>query len=175
MSLRLLHPGCGFAVLPDWLQTATEVRLDIDDDCKPDIKASITDMGEIGEFDIIYTTHTLEHLYQYDVAKALSEFYRVLKPGGVAFVIVPDVEGVQCNNEVLYESPAGPICGLDLYYGLTSYVQANPYYAHHTAFVKETMEAQLKAAGFEVPSVQRLPDYNLMGVGKKPDESNSGV
>ena len=62
MSLRLLHPGCGFAVLPDWLQTATEVRLDIDDDCNPDIKASITDMGEIGEFDIIYTTHTLEHL-----------------------------------------------------------------------------------------------------------------
>ncbi len=168
MKGTLLHPGCGFEPLPEWLNGAVETRLDIDEDCKPDIVASITDMGEIGEFDLIYTSHTLEHLYQYDVEKALKEFHRVLKSGGMAFIMVPDVEGVTCNNDTLYVSQAGPICGLDLYYGLTSYVQQNPYYAHHTAFVKETMESQLKAAGFDVVTVKRLPDYNLMGVGKKP-------
>ena len=171
MSARILHPGCGNEPLPEWLKNGTEVRLDIDENCNPDINASITDMGEIGEFDLIYTCHTLEHLYQYDVEKALSEFYRVLKPGGMAFIMVPDVEGVSCDTNVLYESLAGPICGLDLYYGLTRYVQANPYYAHHTAFVKETMAEQLKQAGFEVIEVKRLPAYNLMGVGKKPEEA----
>lgn len=170
MSARLLHPGCGFAELPEWLKNVEEVRLDIDDDCRPDIKASITDMGDIGEFDLIYTCHTLEHLYQYDVAKALSEFHRVLKSGGMAFILVPDIEGVRCDTTVLYESPAGPICGLDMYYGLTCYVEENPYYAHHTAFVKETMEEQLKQAGFEVLAVKRLPDFNLMGIGKKPEK-----
>jgi hypothetical protein len=86
----------------------------------------------------------------------------------MAFIVVPDVEGVACDTTTLYESPAGPICGIDLYYGLTSYVKENPYYGHHTAFVKETMETQLKDAGFEVVAIKRLPDYNLMGVGKKP-------
>lgn len=168
MTARLLHPGCGFEPLPPWLSNVDEVRLDIDDDCKPDIHASITDMGEIGEFDLIYTCHTLEHLYQYDVAKALAEFHRVLKPGGMAFILVPDVEGVTCDRKVLYVAPSGPICGLDLYFGLTEYVQQNSYYAHHTAFVQNTMEAQLKEAGFEVLAVKRLPDYNLMGIGRKP-------
>ena len=32
-------------------------------------------------------------LYQYDVQNALKEFYRVLKPGGMAFIIVPDEHG----------------------------------------------------------------------------------
>lgn len=171
----VLHPGCGNEPLPSWMVGVKETRLDIDAECNPDVVASITDMGDIGQFDHVYTSHTLEHLYQYDVPKALAEFLRVLKPGGAAIIFVPDVEGVTCNNEVLYESLAGPICGLDLYYGLTWYVQQNPFYAHHTAFVKETLEAQMIAAGFVEVTVKRMPDYNLMAVGKKPKESTQGA
>jgi SAM-dependent methyltransferase len=163
----VLHPGCGNEPLPEWLEKLTEVRLDIDASCHPDIVASITEMGDIGEFDMVYTSHTLEHLYDYDVQKALKEFYRVLKPEGVAVIIVPDVEGVLCNREVLYESPCGPICGIDLYYGLTRYVEQNPYYAHHMAFVQETLADELKKAGFDFVTTKRLENYNLMGVGKK--------
>jgi len=163
----VLHPGCGMEKLPDWLSPLKEVRLDIDAACTPDIVASITDMGDIGQFDMIYTSHTLEHLYDYDVPKALAEFYRVLKPEGVAIILVPDVEGVTCDRKMLYESLAGPICGLDLYYGLTGYVEQNPYYAHHMAFVAETLEAAMKEAGFDFVTTKRLENYNLMGVGKK--------
>jgi len=163
----VLHPGCGREPLPEWMGEAAETRLDIDAHCEPDVVASITDMGDIGEFDYVYTSHTLEHLYQYDVDKALSEFKRVLKPGGSAIIFVPDVEGVTCNNETLYESPAGPICGLDLYYGLTRYVEMNEHYAHHTAFVRETLEAALERAGFDRVLVKRMPCHNLMGVGIK--------
>jgi len=167
MTGTLLHPGCGHEPLPTWAHGVTEVRLDIDPDCKPDIVASITELGDIGPFDHIYTAHTLEHLYDYDVPKALSEFLRVLNPGGSVIIFVPDVEGVTCNREVLYESPGGPICGLDLYYGKTSYVRQNAYYAHHTAFVSETLADALCSAGFDQVTVKRMPDHNLMAVGKK--------
>jgi SAM-dependent methyltransferase len=163
----VLHPGCGNQPLPPWMGAVDECRLDIDPDCNPHIVASITNMGSIGPFDHVYTSHTLEHMYEYEVPKALAEFHRVLKPGGSVIIFVPDVEGVQCDKKTLYVSAAGPICGLDLYYGLTAYVEQTPYYAHHTAFISETLEAALVAAGFSNVAVKRMPDYNIMGVGIK--------
>lgn len=163
----VLHPGCGMGELPEWLSPLKEVRLDIDETCHPHIVASITDMGDIGQFDMIYTSHTLEHLYDFDVGKALKEFYRVLKPEGVAIIIVPDVEGVTCDRKPLYESPAGWICGIDMYFGQTAAVKANRYYGHHMAFIAETLEAAMKEAGFDFVTTKRLENYNLMGVGKK--------
>ena len=165
----VLYPGCGHEHVPFWF-TGKETRLDIDATCEPDIVASITDMGDIGEFDNIYTSHTLEHLYQFDVPLALAEFLRVLKPGGAAIIVVPDLEGVNCDDVVLYESLAGPICGRDLFYGLTEYVKMSPFYAHHTGFVKETLQEAMTKAGFLEVSITRMKDHSLMGVGKKPKE-----
>jgi SAM-dependent methyltransferase len=163
----VLYPGCGNERVPDWMDVTQETRLDIDESCHPDIVASITDMGNIGTFDNVYTCHTLEHLFEYDVQKALLEFKRVLNPDGTVLIFVPDLEGVTCNDEVLYESPGGPICGRDLYYGLTKYVEISPYYAHHTGFVKESLEKHMIDAGFKDVSVTRISPHNLMGVGKK--------
>lgn len=39
----------------------------------------------------IYTRHMIEHLEPDDAAKALKEWYRVLKPGSVAHIICPDL------------------------------------------------------------------------------------
>ena len=164
---RLLHPGCGGEKLPFWLSDCEETRLDIDYRVQPDIVASITDMGEIGTYDYIYTAHTLEHLYQHDVPVALSEFNRVLNPGGSVIIFVPDLEDVKPDYEVLYISEGGPICGIDLFYGPAGYVEQNPYYAHHTGFIKETLAKVLTEAGFEEVTVKRVGDHNLMGVGKK--------
>ena len=164
---RLLHPGCGGGKLPFWLSGCTEIRLDIDHRVKPDIVASITDMGEIGKFDYVYTAHTLEHLYQHEVPIALSEFKRVLNPGGAVIIFVPDLEDVKPDYEVLYESPSGPICGIDLFYGPAHYVASNQYYAHHTGFIQQTLAKVLSNAGFENVTVKRVGDHNLMGVGIK--------
>jgi predicted SAM-dependent methyltransferase len=42
---------------------------------------------------LIFTEHVLEHLdYDRDLAFVMSEFYRVLKPGGAVRIIVPDLE-----------------------------------------------------------------------------------
>lgn len=164
---RLLHPGCGGEPLPFWLSECQETRLDIDERVQPDIVASITDMGDIGQYDFVYTAHTVEHLYQHDVPKALSEFKRVLVDGGSVIIFVPDVEDVKPNYDVLYVSAGGPICGMDLFYGPSYYVEQNPYYAHHTCFTKDTLTQALIDAGFRDVTVIRVGDYNLMGVGKK--------
>lgn len=140
--------------------------MDIDPRCKPDIVASMTDMGEIGPYDALYCSHTLEHLYPHDVPVALAEFRRVLKPDGAMVLFVPDLEGVSATEEVVYESPCGPITGMDMIYGKASYLAESPFMAHHTGFVAETLEAALTAAGFTGVSVLRIPERNLMGSGR---------
>lgn len=163
----LLHVGCGSDPLPDWITGVKEVRLDIVPDYAPDIVANMIDMGEIGTFDAILCRHSLEHLPPHDVSRALKEFLRVLNPGGVALIFVPDLEGVSATEEVLFESPAGPICGLDLMYGYRKVLEECPYMAHKTGFVSSTLRKELEQAGFSQVSVTRLSNYDMMGVGIK--------
>lgn len=141
--------------------------LDIDPDTKPDIVASMTDLGEIGEFDAIYCCHALEHLYPHEVGKALAEFYRVLKPNGAAIIMVPDLEGVPATEEALQTS-YGSISGLHLYYGQASVLEKQPYMAHHCGFVADTLKRVMEMAGFETKT-SRCADYNLLGIGVKPE------
>jgi SAM-dependent methyltransferase len=166
--MRLLHAGCGGSALPDIFNGRfEEVRLDIDEKVKPDIVASLVDLGDIGEFDAVYTSHCVEHLYPADVRTALSEFYRVTKPGGHAIVIVPDLEGVHATEEVLVESAVGPLTGLDLIYGCRFDAGRSEYMAHHSGFVSDTLRDAMLAAGFSSVTMKRLPEHNLMAVGIK--------
>jgi len=41
--------------------------------------------------DFIYSSHTLEHLRREDGARLIAECHRVLKPGGVLRIVVPDL------------------------------------------------------------------------------------
>ncbi|RJR39475.1 MAG: class I SAM-dependent methyltransferase [Desulfobacteraceae bacterium] len=43
-------------------------------------------------FDIVYTSHTLEHVPHFLIEKAIAEFNRILKPGGILRISVPDLE-----------------------------------------------------------------------------------
>lgn len=153
--------------MPPWLASAEEVRLDIEPAHKPDIVASMTELGDIGEYDIVWCCHALEHLAPHDVETALSEFIRVLVPGGMALIQVPDLDGVRPTREVLFISPAGPITGHDLYYGLAAGVRVTPHMMHRSGFVRETMLSVLQDAGFSRCEAERLPHHNLLGVGVK--------
>src|SRR5215469_14696573 len=70
LSARQLHP----VFRGDrWEQ----VRLDIDPQTEPDVVGSITNMSELfpsDDFDAIWSSHSLEHLYGHEVPGALSEF-----------------------------------------------------------------------------------------------------
>ena len=165
--MRVLYAGSGYDTQHDLLPgDAIVTRLDIDPACSPDILASMVNMGDIGEYDMVFSCHSLEHLYPQDVEKALSEFYRVLTPRGHVLVVVPDLEGVTPTTDVLFESCGGPVTGHDLFYGQRQLVDKSLYMAHHTGFVSESLENTLIAAGLSGVSVLRIPEYNLMGTGR---------
>ena len=159
----VLAVGSGNDVGEYWEGYAV-MRLDIDPSTAPDIVASMTNMGEIGPFDIVYCSHALEHLYPHEVPQALAEFYRVLAPGGSAVVLVPDLEGVPATDDVLPGSPG--LCGLHLYYGDAREIPEHPHMAHHCGFVASTLRAAMQAAGFAVKT-QRMHAYNLLAIGGK--------
>lgn len=47
---------------------------------------------ERGSYDIVYSSHTLEHLTDGSMRKVLDESKRILKPGGVLRINVPDID-----------------------------------------------------------------------------------
>jgi SAM-dependent methyltransferase len=163
----LLHVGCGSTPKPEAFEGLDEVRLDISPDCQPDIVADMKDLGNIGPFDVVFSSHSLEHLYPHEVPVAAREFLRVLKDGGMAVTIVPDLEGVEPTETPLYDSPAGPVCGLDMIYGMARLIVDKPYMAHHSGFVSSTLTAVFLSAGFSRVETRRLDNFNLMALAYK--------
>jgi protein O-GlcNAc transferase len=167
MKKRLLNVGGGTSALPGKFDQFDITTLDISPEVKPDIVASMCAMGEIGEYDVVWCSHALEHIYPHEVNSALSEFMRVLVPGGHAIIFVPDLEGLKADESPLYIDPTGPVTGLDLMYGHRVAMRDNIYMAHHTGFVALTMTQALFDAGFEKAEVSRQPQFNLLGIGIK--------
>lgn len=160
--------GCSRASLPGYFPYEfKEIRLDIDPDVEPDIVADMSQLPDIGPFDVVYSSHCLEHLLPHRVQPCLEGFARVLKPGGVAMIFVPDLEGLSPTEDILYESSAGTVRAADLFYGFRKYLEAHPFMAHRTGFVKDTLESVMSAAGFSKVSVKRFEQHNLFGVGVK--------
>lgn len=159
---NVLHVGCGVKkpgrlhamfTSDEW----NEIRLDINPDARPDLVADITDMRIVdsGSMDALYSSHNLEHLYPHQVGRALGEFRRVLKPGALALVAVPDLQMVAAliaedkAAETLYTSPLGPVTPLDVVYGhQTALARGNMFMAHRTGFTASTLGKALVDAGF---------------------------
>lgn len=106
-------------------------------------------------FNGIFTEHTLEHLSYSEVAKILAECRRILKPGGIIRIIVPDlsifVENYASNNiswfrdwerEVLIPRGRSMISRMEA----LSFVTQE--YGHRSAWDFETMQKFLMDAGF---------------------------
>ena len=182
---KLLHIGCGpktqantHPTFHDPRQWA-ETRLDIDPNAKPDIVASMTDMSmvESEQFDAIFSSHNLEHLYPHDVPTALAEFKRVLKPTGFALIIVPDLQRVgeliaaDKLEDPAYMSPSGPICPVDMLYGFRKSLAAgNLFMAHKMGFTRKTIAQYFLRAGFAAVRAQRDGfDLFALGYRAKPE------
>jgi SAM-dependent methyltransferase len=85
-----LNIGCGKRYHKDW------VNIDINPRSKEVRKVNILKGLPYKDnyFDAVYHSHVLEHLPKDRAEGFIKECYRVLKPGGILRVVVPDLENI---------------------------------------------------------------------------------
>ena len=81
-----LHLGCGQTMLPGWLNVDLVGRQPID--LALDLRKRLPFPD--GLIDAVFHEHLIEHLTYHDAIQVLSECARVLRPGGILRVTVPD-------------------------------------------------------------------------------------
>lgn len=157
--------------------TWCETRLDIDPGFGPDVVGSATDLSAFGDgsIDAVWTSHTIEHLFDHEVPVALAEMARVLAPTGFALITTPDLARVAAEvvvgrlEDTLYVSPSGPVTALDVLFGFRSSVaRGGVHMAHRTGFTAERLGRLLVEAGFTEARVWQGESYDLWAAGLMP-------
>lgn len=170
----LLNLGCGRSKLEDLifvddLKDYAEVRVDLDASCNPDILSGIEELPLIQNesVDLVYSSHSLEHIYFHKIPQTLAEWYRVLKQDGELRIIVPNLKipaQLVAEGKILekmYDSPGGSVSAIDMFYGHRGQVQRNEYMMHKTGFTKESAEIILTELGYKYFQVTEH-DLNLL-------------
>lgn len=86
---KMLNIGCGVWFHPDWINIDLRGGADV-------ICHNITEGLPFSDesFDVVYHSHLLEHIPRIKALPFMKECYRVLKPGGIVRVLVPDLEQI---------------------------------------------------------------------------------
>jgi predicted SAM-dependent methyltransferase len=131
-----LHLGCGKRHVPGF------IHVDAVDYPHIDHVATIDNLPFIQDdsVDLIYTCHVLEHFKRRDVGRVLREWWRVLRPGGILRISVPDFAKL-CEVYQRYQK-------LDLVIGALFGRQDYLYNIHYNVFDFRTLSEALQGAGF---------------------------
>lgn len=94
--MKMLNIACGSRYHRDW------INIDIHPVSKDVIRVNVLKglPFEDSYFDVVYTSHFLEHLNLQQARFLLKEVYRVLKKGGIVRIVVPDLENI-CREYIM--------------------------------------------------------------------------
>ncbi len=134
-SKMKLHLGCGKRFIPGFIHIDAVEYPHVNHVATIDHLSFIPD----DSVDLIYNCHVLEHFKRNDVVRVLREWARVLKPGGVLRISVPDFASL-CN---VYQKAQK----LDLVIGALFGRQDYLYNIHYNVFDLASLSAQLAQAG----------------------------
>ncbi|MFZ4805463.1 MAG: class I SAM-dependent methyltransferase [Synechococcus lacustris] len=168
--------------LPTPYASFEQVLLDLDPTVGANIVLDVRELTSLEpqQFDAVYCSHNLEHVRQHEVPIVLAGFRHVLKPGGLAHIIVPDLQelmlvcvqqGIDLDG-LLYESPMGPITPLDVLFGHGGMIaqSGQDFYAHRTGFSSRTLANVVEASGFSPMFCQQGNlELNLITFNGNPD------
>lgn len=104
-KLNYLNVGCGSKYHKDW------TNIDMISDSKYVIAVNLLKGIPYpdNQFDVVYHSQVLEHIPKEDAPTFIKECFRVLKPGGIIRIVLPDLENLmQEYSRLLHENLTTP-------------------------------------------------------------------
>lgn len=130
-----LNIGAGSKVVLGFLS----VGLDPGHDIRCDFRAIPVPTASVDEAIAI---HVLEHVWRWECGDALREWFRIMKPGGMLAIEMPDL--VKCCRNVVAGLPES--MGIRGLYGDQTF--RDPLMTHRWLYTEDEIKAELRAAGF---------------------------
>jgi predicted SAM-dependent methyltransferase len=129
------------------------LRVDIREDVKPDYRCDlrILPFGN-KEFDIVFSSHTLEHFSRSEVGKVLDEWIRIMKDDGELRLVLPNL--AWAAQHILNKEIDNDV--MNVLYGAQSYDEN----FHRCGFIPQTVEQLLAERGFK-KFVWDFHDYHM--------------
>jgi predicted SAM-dependent methyltransferase len=158
-----LNLGSGMTPIPGFLNVDA-----LEDAPGVDVVADISGRlpFEDGAADVVYASHLLEHFPTDEIPGLLAEWRRVLRPGGVLLIAVPDLEviaSIIVRRSGWFTPPHGPWLGV-IYGG-----QKDAYDFHKTGFTAPWLAHLLREAGFgEIERVERFDEIPVADASYSP-------
>jgi len=132
-----LHIGTGTTYLPGW------INVDVFSFVNADVYSNAMNLPyERESFDLIYSSHVLEHFNRHMILAVLGHWRSLLRPEGILRLSVPDFKAI-CEYYSKTKS-LKPVTGL-LYGG-----QKHLLDVHHICFDKATLLSCLSSVGFQI-------------------------
>lgn len=157
---RILEGGCGFGAWCEWFERKGHAIVGIEYDenivkkakeFKPNVAVELGDITGLkypdNSFDAYISLGVIEH-FEHGPEQALAEAYRILKPGGLAFVTTP------------YLSPLRRLLShpiRTLYFTIRK-LRGQPSYFWEYRFTRAELRGFLEKAGFEIVD-EDIDDY----------------
>ena len=111
---------CNLGAGKDWHRGSQEaspeayiVRVDLNEDAHPDFRCDVrclpTEWGEM--FDVVKANHVLEHIRWEETDETREEWVRILKPGGLLMLGLPDLKSAaeKILRDEAKDRPMGPL------------------------------------------------------------------
>lgn len=143
-----VHLGCGKRVLDGWINV--DIQTAPGAPRAPDVFADIRGVLPFADdsADEVMAIHVFEHFYRWECDKIIKEWSRVLKPGGLLVLELPDL--VKCARNFLELHAAGgkPVHQMALWGIYGDDTLRDPYQCHRYGWWPESLRAFLDANGF---------------------------
>lgn len=139
---RIVDLGCGPVDQSYKTEEGSVLRVDIREDVNPDYRCDLRKLPfGTGEFDIVFSSHTLEHFGRKEIPEVMDEWTRILKPDGEFRMVLPNLKWAA--QHVMNDEIDNDV--LNVLYGQQSYDEN----FHKMGFVPQMVEQLLAERGFK--------------------------
>lgn len=162
---KIVDIGCG----KTWreFEEGVPIRVDIDESCNPDYRCDVRNLPfDAATFDIVFSSHVLEHFAKSQQKSVLEEWIRILKPEGELRLILPNI--MWAARALADESFRKELLGTMPEYALSNHVsnvlygaQTTPHDFHYNGFTPGSLEMLLKDVGFKIMKYEEQ-GYNMI-------------